>query len=85
MTTNNGKPQPNKMRPGLGLIITGAVIALGFAAFLLLTPGNTITSRSPLWIAVAWGVLMVLYGAYRAVRGKSRLDHPRGGTDADGR
>lgn len=85
MTKNNATPHPKKMRPGLGLMIAGAIIAAGFTAFMLLSPDGGITSPSPLWIAVIWGLLMVIYGAYRAVRGPSSLDHPRGGTDAEGR
>lgn len=84
MSADHVNRQPKKSRPGVGLMIAGAIIALGFAAFLLFTSDGGFISANPLWIAVIWGVLMMVYGAYRAIRGKSRLDHPRGGTDADG-
>lgn len=85
MTESQGTHQPRKRRPGVGLMITGAIIAAGFAAFVLFFPGSGTTAPSPFWIAVGWGLLMMIYGAYRAVRGRSQLDHPRGGTDAEGR
>lgn len=85
MSADHANRQPKKTRPGIGLMISGAIIALGFAAFALLTSDGSFISANPLWIAVIWGALMMVYGAYRAIRGKSPLDHPRGGTDADGR
>ncbi|WP_279402623.1 hypothetical protein [Arthrobacter sp. JCM 19049] len=42
-------------------------------------------SRSPLWIPVIWGVMVIVYGCYRLIRGNSDLDHERGGTHADSR
>lgn len=36
-------------------MIAGAIIAAGFAAFLIFAPGAGTTNPSPLWIAVVWG------------------------------
>lgn len=85
MTESHGRIQPRRKRPGVGLMIWGAIIAAVFAAFLLFAPGAGTTAPSPLWIAVLWGLLMLGYGAYRFARGQSKLDHPDGGTDVDGR
>lgn len=84
MTESQEASPARRRRPGVGLMIAGAIISAGFAAFLIFAPGAGTTNPSPLWIAVVWGVLMLLYGAYRASRGRSRLDHPRGGTGAEG-
>lgn len=84
MSNSHEASHPQKRRPGVGLMIAGAIIAIGFAAFLLFMPGAGTTSPSPLWIAVAWGLLMVIFGIYRAIRGRSSLDHGRGGTNAEG-
>lgn len=74
---------PRKTRPGVWLMIVGAVIALAFAIFAVAVA--PVTTAGPLWIVVGWGVLVFIYGLYRAVRGPNSLDHKRGGTDANGR
>ncbi|QRQ78307.1 hypothetical protein [Glutamicibacter protophormiae] len=73
----------HKKRPGIWLMAIGGLIAAGFAIYALLASPDS--SPGPLWIVVGWGVLVFLYGLYRAVKGPSSLDHRRGGTDANGR
>lgn len=85
MSDSRGVSRPQKKRPGVGLMISGAIIAVAFAAFLIFAPGTGTTNPSPLWIAVIWGALMFIYGAFRAIRGRHALDHPRGGTSVDGK
>lgn len=70
-------------RPGVWLMIVGAVVALAVAIFALAV--SQMTTAGPLWIVMGWGILVFLYGLYRTVRGPSSLDHERGGTDANGR
>lgn len=78
MTQN--QPATHQPRPGLWLTIVGALIAIGFTIYALVaTPDST---AMPLWIVVGWGGLVCLYGLYRLIRGRSPLDHPRGGTDS---
>lgn len=68
---------------GLALAIGGLIIAAAFASFIFLVPQSDTLSRSPLWIAVIWGGLMVVYGGYRMIRGDSKLDHEHGGTNSE--
>ena len=78
-----GQAAPRKKRPGIWLMLIGGLLAVGFAIFALLASPDS--SPGPLWIVVGWGVLVFLYGLYRAVKGPSSLNHRRGGTDANGR
>lgn len=68
---------------GLGLALGGLIIAAGFASFIFLVPQSDVLTRSPLWIAVIWGALMIIYGVYRMIRGDSKLDHEHGGTNSE--
>lgn len=68
---------------GLALALGGLIIAAGFASFIFLVPQADTVTRSPLWIAVIWGALMVGYGVYRMIRGDSKLDHEHGGTNSE--
>lgn len=73
---------PRSTRPGVWLMLVGALIALSFAIFAVAV--STVEGVGPLWIVVGWGVLIFLYGLYRLVKGPSSLDHKAGGTDANG-
>lgn len=68
---------------GLALALGGLIIAAAFASFIFLVPQSDSLSRSPLWIAVIWGALMIIYGVYRMIRGDSKLDHEHGGTNSE--
>jgi len=72
----------NRQRPGLWLMIIGGLLAAGFAVYAVVAAPDS--TSGPLWIVVGWGALVFLYGLYRALRGRSSVDHPRGGTDANG-
>lgn len=72
----------NRPRPGLWLMITGGLLAAGFAVYAVVAAPDS--TSGPLWIVVGWGALVFLYGLYRALRGRSSVDHPQGGTDANG-
>ncbi len=73
----------NRHRPGLWLMIIGGLLAVGFAVYALLAAPDS--TSGPLWIVVGWGALVFFYGLYRVIRGRSAVDHPRGGTDVNGR
>lgn len=70
--------EPSRRRPGLWLVIIGGLLAVGFGIY------AAISASTPLWIVAGWGALVFLYGLYRLIRGGSKLDSPRGGTDANG-
>ncbi|MGR6900106.1 MULTISPECIES: hypothetical protein [Glutamicibacter] len=76
---------PRRNTRGLAFAFSGLIFTLAFAAFLFLVPQGHEVSRSPLWIPVIWGVMVIVYGCYRLIRGDSDLDHERGGTHADSR
>ena len=59
--------EPWPKRRGLGLVIAGVVVAVGFGLFLLLSPSRGGT-MAPLWIGVAWGVIMLVIGLVRLAR-----------------
>lgn len=84
MTANEVMRHSHRHHPGLALAISGLLIAAAFASFIFMVPqGESDPYRSPLWIAVFWGALMVFYGLFRVIRGDSKLDHQHGGTNAD--
>lgn len=70
-------------RPGLWLVIIGGVVAVVFAILALTIASDS--TAGPFWIVFGWGLLAFLFGLYRLIRGRSSLDHGRGGTDAGGR
>ncbi|WP_347038258.1 hypothetical protein AAHB37_17025 [Glutamicibacter halophytocola] len=67
----------NRPRPGLWLMVIGGLLAAGFAVYAVVAAPDS--TSGPLWIVVGWGALVFLYGLYRALRGRSSVDHPRGG------
>lgn len=76
------KRRRNRSRPGLWMVIIGALIAVIFAIIALTTSASN--TSIPFWIFVGWGGLVMLFGVYRLIRGHSSLDHPKGGTDVNG-
>lgn len=81
MTSQRPEKAAGRKHLGLGLLIGGLIILVFFLAFLLI-PQNADKSMSPMWIGVAWGGLMAIWGLFRMIKGPSKLDHPRGGSDA---
>lgn len=81
MTSPNAQESSHRPRRGLWLLIGGLVVAGFFLTFLLISQ-SAATSLTPMWIGVAWGALMAVWGLYRLLKGPSKLDHPQGGTDA---
>lgn len=73
--------KPFFRRRGVPLAITGFLVAVLFAlyAFIGQDPGEG--WRTPLLIGVFFGVIMLGFGIYRALKGPSALDYPRGGTN----
>lgn len=80
--TYENTPAPRR-RPGLWLVLIGAVVAIVFAVLALTIASDS--TAGPFWIVVGWAGLVFLFGLYRMIRGRSSLDHRRGGTDAGGR
>lgn len=76
------KARRNSSRPGLWMVIIGALIAVFFAIIAITTSASN--TSIPFWIFVGWGGLVMLFGLYRLIRGRSSLDHPKGGTDVNG-
>ncbi|NQD41700.1 hypothetical protein [Glutamicibacter halophytocola] len=72
----------NRHRPGLWLMVFGGLLAAGFAIYAVLAAPDS--TSGPLWIVAGWGALVFLYGLYRFIRGRSAVDHQRGGTDVNG-
>lgn len=84
MTNNSSSKKPMaKRRKGSGLLIAGLLITVLFVVFMFLgqDPGQGL--KTPVWIGVAFGGIMALFGLYRMVKGPSPLDHPGGGTNSE--
>lgn len=73
--------KPFFRRRGAGILITGFLLAALFGANITVgkDPGEGL--NNPVWIGVFFGVLIMGYGLYRAIKGSGMLDYPQGGTN----
>lgn len=74
--------KPHIKHLGLNLAVGGALLALMFLAIIFWVPMGLEPSKNPMWIAVAWGTMLMAWGIFRLIAGPSTLDHAHGGTDA---
>ncbi|ASN39408.1 hypothetical protein [Paeniglutamicibacter terrestris] len=68
-------------RRGVGLAISGALIAALFGIFMSIDQMTGEGWKSPMLVGVLLGLIMLVFGIYRLVKGNSSLDYPQGGTN----
>ncbi|MGJ9403132.1 hypothetical protein [Arthrobacter sp. KK5.5] len=79
----NPQTEPVDTQPrGLLLFGVGLAVALLFGIYLWIRASDEGgTLASPIWIGVAFGLIMAGFGLYRRLTGPSKLDFAKGGTN----
>lgn len=77
-------PRPAKSflrRRGIPLAITGVLLAALFGTYMAVGQDPGQGWKSPMLIGVLLGLIMLVFGLYRALKGPSNLDYAKGGTN----
>jgi hypothetical protein len=74
------RPVDTKPRGWL-LFASGLVIALVFGIYLWVEALKRGNAATPLWLGVAFGLIIAGFGLYRRLAGPSKLDFAEGGTN----
>lgn len=64
-------------------MVVGLLITTLFVVSILIGHGTAEGLKTPVWIGVAFGGLLVLFGLYRMLKGPSPLDHLGGGSKSE--
>lgn len=75
------RAKPFLRRRGIPLALTGVLIAALFGVYMAVGAAPGDGWKSPMLIGVLLGMIMLVFGVYRAFKGPSSLDYPRGGTN----